>query len=177
MPNYRRIYQPGGIYFFTVVLQNRKNSDLLTRNIDLLRTAVARVKRVHPFKIHAWVVLPDHFHCLLEFPTGDIDYPLRWRLIKSAFTRAINKHELLSSSNKKRGERGIWQRRYWEHLIRDEKDYANHMDYVHFNPCKHGLVTRVSDWPYSTFHGLVEKDIYPRDWGGQEGEFKINYGE
>jgi putative transposase len=117
------------------------------------------------------VVLPDHLHCVIELPIDDADFALRWRLIKSHFSKLLPKTELLSATRVRRGERGIWQRRYWEHLIRDEKDFSAHIDYVHLNPLKHGLVKKVSDWPYSTFHLLREIGVYPADWaGGDEGD-------
>lgn len=166
MPDYRRAWVPGGTYFFTVALWRRKGNDLLVRHIEALRMAVRKVRAKHPFEIHAWVVLPDHLHCVISLPDGDTDYATRWRLIKSAFSMAVEREGWLSASRIKRRERGIWQRRYWEHLIRDEQDLAAHMDYVHINPVKHGLVTRVADWPYSTFHRLVEQEIYPPDWAG-----------
>ncbi|MFC1747975.1 transposase [Pseudomonadota bacterium] len=155
MPNYRRAWHPGGTYFFTVNLLERKGNDLLVRHIDTLREAILSVKQWHPPKIHAWVVLPEHMHCILELPTGDINFPLRWRLIKMESSKQTPKNERLSPTRKRRGERGIWQRRYWEHLIKSEDDYQAHMDYVHFNPVKHALVKQVANWPYSTFHKLV----------------------
>jgi putative transposase len=171
MPNYRRAWHPGGTYFFTVNLLERSGNDLLVRHIDLLREAVRMVRAAHSFTIHAWVVLPDHLHCVIELPIGDADFALRWRLIKSHFSKLLPKTELLSTTRVRRGERGIWQRRYWEHLIRDEKDFSAHIDYVHINPLKHGLVKKVSDWPYSTFHLLREIGVYPADWaGGDEGD-------
>ena len=166
MPNYRRAWHPGGTYFFTINLLERSGNDLLVRHIDLLREAVRIVRHSHPFTIHAWVVLPDHFHCVIELPIGDADFALRLRLIKIRFSKSLPKTELLSPVRVRRGERGIWQRRFWEHLIRDEHDYSAHMDYVHINPLKHGLVKRVSDWPYSTFHRLVEQGVYPVNWAG-----------
>lgn len=164
--DYRRAWHPGGTYFFTVNCLQRNNNDLLIRNIDLLRAAVAKVKSTHPFMIHAWVVLPDHMHCVMELPERDSDFATRWRLIKMLFSRGISKDEYRSEIRKQRRERGIWQRRYWEHLIKNEADYRAHMDYVHINPVKHGLVKRVKDWPYSTFHKLVEQGVYPQDWSG-----------
>jgi putative transposase len=166
MPDYRRAWHPGGTYFFTVNLLERHGNDLLTRHIDVLRDVVRAVRRRHPFEIHAWVVLPDHLHCVIELPADDADFATRWRLIKMGFSKALPRTERLSGVRAKRGERGIWQRRYWEHLIREEADLRAHMDYVHFNPVKHGLVTRVSDWPYSTFGRLVEVGSYPGDWAG-----------
>jgi putative transposase len=166
MPSYRRVWHPGGTYFFTVNLLQRRGNTLLADQIDLLRTTVDLVRRRHPFHIHGWVVLPDHLHCVIELPEGDSDFVNRWRLIKLGFSKKLPKTERRSSVRVARGERGIWQRRYWEHLIRDEADFRAHMDYVHFNPVKHCLARRVSDWPYSTFHRLVEEGVYPVDWGG-----------
>jgi len=176
MPNYRRAWHPGGTYFFTVNLLQRSDNDLLIRHIDLLRKAIRSVRQAHPFTIHAWVVLPEHMHCVIELPPDDHDFALRWRLIKMRFSKSIPKQEWRSAPRLRRGERGIWQRRYWEHLIRDEKDFAAHMDYVHVNPVKHGLVTRVADWPYSTFHRLVDEGVYPLDWAGSVDETGT-YGE
>ncbi|MEQ1591175.1 MAG: transposase [Thiobacillaceae bacterium] len=166
MPDYRRAWHPGGTYFFTVNLLHRHGNDRLTRHIVALRESVRLVKLRHPFKIHGWVVLPDHLHCVIELPPGDADFATRWRLIKMGFSKSLPRHERLSKVRAARGERGIWQRRYWEHLIRDEADFQAHMDYVHINPLKHGLVERVADWPHSTFHRLVEAGVYPRDWAG-----------
>lgn len=164
--DYRRAWHKGGTYFFTVNCLQRKNNDLLVRNIDLLREVIAKVKKIHPFMIHAWVVLPEHMHCVIELPGDDADFKTRWMLIKMLFSRAIPKNERRSDTRIQRRERGIWQRRYWEHLIKNEADYQAHVDYVHINPVKHGLVIHVKDWPYSTFHKLVEQGIYPEDWGG-----------
>jgi putative transposase len=169
MPHYRRLWQAGGTYFFTVTLLQR-NTDLLTRHIALLRNAVKSVRRRYPFIIHGWVVLPDHLHCMIELPPEDADFARRWRLIKLVFSKGLPMNEPRSSHRLKRGERGIWQRCYWEHLIRDERDFQAHLDYGHVNPLKHGLVARVADWPYSTFHRLVEEDMYPLDWCGDNAD-------
>lgn len=169
MPNYRRAFIAGGTWFFTVNLLQRKNNDLLVREIELLRRVVQQVRQDHPFHIDAWVVLPEHLHCVLTLPNGDCDFSLRWRLIKSAFSRALPKEERISATRQKYGERGIWQRHFWEHLIRDELDFQRHVDYVHVNPLKHGLVKRVCDWPFSTFHRHVENGIYSLDWCGDVG--------
>ncbi|MGN4997860.1 REP-associated tyrosine transposase [Aeromonas sp. 80P] len=163
MANWRRAWRLGGIWFFTVNLLERSDNQLLVTQIDLLRHTVAKVKQTHPFTIHAWVVLPDHLHCILSLSEGDTDFPLRWR---SYFSRALPITERRSQTRLRHGERGIWQRHYWEHLIRDEEDYRRHMDYVHINPLKHGYVTQVGDWPYSTFHRYVASGIYPPDWCG-----------
>ena len=128
MPNYRRAWHPGGTYFFTVNLLERAGNDLLVRHTDHLRDAIRQVWIDHPFTIHAWVVLPDHLHCVIELPRGDTDFATRWRLIKMCFSKSIPKAEMLSAVRLRRGERAIWQRRYWEHLIRDERDFAAHMD-------------------------------------------------
>jgi len=174
--DYRRTWQLGGTYFFTVNLLERSGNDLLVRHVDVLRTVTARIRELYPFHIHAWVVLPDHIHCVLEFPEGDTDFALRWRLIRSMFSKAIPKNEWRSNTRIRRGERGIWQRRYWEHLIRDDDDYRAHMDYVHINPYKHGLVQSVADWPYSTFHRLVAAGVYPSDWAGSADDLTL-YGD
>ena len=175
MPDYRRAWHPGGTYFFTVNLLRRHHNDLLTRYIEPLREAVRKVRNTHPFEIHGWVVLPDHLHCVIRLPEGDADFSLRLRLIRAAFSRAIPHEEWRSAVRHRRGERGIWQRRYWEHRIRDEADYQAHMDYVHINPVKHGLVACVRDWPYSTFHRLVSQGVYPMDWAGSPGSDELGY--
>ncbi len=175
MPDYRRVYYPGGTYFFTVNLLQRAGNTLLTQHIDLLRAAVRRVRQAHPFEIHSWVVLPDHLHCVIQPPEDDTDFTARWRLIKANFARNLPHTERRSAVRQRRGERGIWQRRFWEHLIRNEADYAAHMDYTHINPVKHGLVKQVRDWPYSTFHRLVDEGVYPVDWGGSAVAESLSY--
>ena len=167
MSNYRRNRVPGGCYFFTVNLQDRRGA-LLVEHVDLLRRSVQRVRGLMPFHIDAWVVLPDHMHCVWTLPDGDTDFSRRWQAIKMAFAKGIAPGETLSASNRSRGERGIWQRRYWEHTIRDESDYAAHVDYTHFNPVKHGLVESAADWPYSSFHRCVEIGMYPPAWAGRD---------
>jgi putative transposase len=165
MSDYRRARVPGATYFFTVNLRDR-NSDLLVREIDLLRATVRATKARHPFHIDAWVVLPEHMHCLWTLPAGDANFALRWQVIKFAFAKRLPRTEPLTATLKARGERGIWQRRYWEHLIRDDADYQHHFDYIHFNPKKHGHVEQLRDWPYSSFHRAVHGGIYPLDWCG-----------
>lgn len=177
MADYRRLWCPGGTYFFTVTLLRRRGNDLLVRHVDVLRDAVRRVRQAHPFIIHGWVVLPDHLHCVMELPEGDADFSSRWRLIKARFARQLPAVESRSSSRLLRGERGIWQRRFWEHLIRDQADFNAHMDYLHFNPVRHGLVERVAEWPYSTFHRLVAEGVYPGDWGGTVELADADFGE
>lgn len=165
MPDYRRNRVSGGTFFFTVNLLDRR-SNLLVRHIDALRDAVRRVRTRSPFRVDAWVVLPDHMHCLWSLPEGDTDFPGRWRAIKIAFAKSLPACEPRSAVMKSRGERGIWQRRYWEHTIRDQQDFACHFDYIHFNPIKHGLVEHPADWPYSTFRRCVASGMYPSDWAG-----------
>jgi putative transposase len=169
MPNYRRGRVAGGTYFFTVTLRNRRAATL-TNNIDLLRTAVRRVRAHHPFEIDACVVLPDHLHCIWTLPPDDDRYSLRWRLIKSIVSKGLPPAERRPRKLCVRSERGIWQRRFWEHTIRDDRDYARHLDYIHFNPVKHGYVPRAADWPYSTFHTYVRDGVLPLDWAEDVGE-------
>jgi putative transposase len=173
MPNYRRAFVPGGCWFFTINLLERRQT-LLVDHVDALRTAVAATRRKYPFHIDAVVVLPDHLHAVWTLPSGDSDFSTQWRLIKSRFAKGLPKRERLSAVRKARGERGIWQRRFWEHLIRDDADYARHIEYCYINPVKHGLVARVRDWPHSSFHRDVRRGIFPADWAGDitaTGEF------
>lgn len=163
MPNYRRLRVLGWCYFFTVNLLERK-STLLVDHIDLLRESVRLCKQKLPFHIDAWVVLPEHMHCIWTLPEGDHDFSGRWKLIKTHFSKGLPINERRSMVRIKRGERGIWQRRFWEHAIRDDRDYATHMDYLHFNPVKHGWVKTVLDWPFSSFHRYQRLIIYPPKW-------------
>ena len=168
MVNYRRVVVDGATYFFTVNCAERHGNCILTDNIEWLRQSFRKVKDSHPFHIEAIVILPDHLHCIWTLPPGDADYKTRWALIKAGFSRAIPPGERRSASRVKRGERGIWQRRYWEHLLRDELDFERHVDYIHWNPVKHGRVERVRDWPYSSFHTHVCRGVYSVDWVGGE---------
>jgi putative transposase len=161
----RRNRVQGGTYFFTVNLYDRR-SQLLTGNIVLLRDAVSKVRAKAPFHIDAWVVLPDHLHSVWTLPEDDLNYLGRWQTIKTAFSKRIPEGEFRSASRDGKGERGIWQRRFWERRIRDDQDYAAHIDYVHFNPVKLGLVTNPADWRYSSFHRAVAMGLYPADWAG-----------
>jgi len=166
MSNYRRVWRPGGTYFFTVNALERRGNDVLVRHVDVLRAVVRDVRLRHPFIIHGWVVLPEHLHCVIELPPDDADFALRWRLIKAGFSRRLPGTERRSLSRVQRRERGVWQRRFWEHFIRDERDFRHHIDYLHFNPVKHGWVNCVADWPHSTFHRDVARGLYPADWAG-----------
>jgi putative transposase len=165
MSDYRRNRVPGGTYFFTVTLFDRR-SDLLIAEVDLLRAAVRKTMIQSPFYIDAWVVLPEHMHCLWTLPERDADFSGRWWAIKTEFSKSLPALERRSDTMTKRGERGIWQRRFWEHTIRDDRDYAVHMDYIHFNPVKHGLAANVADWPFSSFRRSVAKGFYPATWAG-----------
>ncbi len=169
MTQYRRNFTDGGTYFFTVNLADR-TSCLLVDQVDLLRAAFRAVHAAHPFVIDAIVILPDHLHAIWTLPHNDRDYSLRWRLIKTTFSRKQPHVEERSASRISKGERGIWQRRYWEHLIRDERDYAAHVDYVHINPVKHKHSSRVIDWPHSSFHRFVRDGLLPSDWAGDVNE-------
>lgn len=150
MSEYRRPRQHGALIFFTVALADRR-SDVLVREVGRLREAVAAVRRERPFGIEAFVVMPDHLHTVWRMPEGDADYSTRWRLIKSRFSRGLP-IGALRASHVARQERGIWQRRFWEHHIRDEGDLAAHVRYCWFNPVKHGFVERPEEWPYSSVH-------------------------
>jgi putative transposase len=165
MTEYRRNFVKGGSYFFTVALADRSQR-LLVEHIDALRTAFRDIKNAYPFVLEAMVVLPEHLHCIWTLPVGDDNYPDRWRCIKAAFSRAVPDRGCRSKSEIMKGERGVWQRRYWEHTLRDEDDWRRHMDYIHYNPVKHRHVAQVVDWPYSTFHRYVDEGVYPKDWGG-----------
>ncbi|MEY4589409.1 MAG: hypothetical protein RL497_1485 [Pseudomonadota bacterium] len=148
---YRRVKIAGGCYFFTVALADR-GSDLLITHIDSLRTAFKAVKARHPFNIDAIVVLPEHLHCIWTLPPDDNNYSARWMLIKRHFSLNVPKTETIKSTRLRKRERGIWQRRYWEHCIRDEQDLINHIEYIHNNPVKHGYVACANCWPYSSVH-------------------------
>jgi putative transposase len=165
MSNYRRMWVPGGTYFFTVNLLERHRR-LLVDRIDDLSVAFRTTRSSRPFEMLAVVILPDHLHCLWRLPPGDSDNANRWAQIKSGFARRLPRDERCSAQRLARRERGIWQRRYWEHLIRDESDLRRHVDYIHFNPVKHGHASRVADWPYSSFHRWVADGVYGEDWGG-----------
>ncbi len=170
MTNYRRNFIAGGSFFFTVNLADRKSS-LLTDYIERLRAAFRYTRARHPFEIEAIVVLPEHLHTIWALPPDDNDFATRWRLIKTFFSRGLPKDEHISQSRRAKGERSIWQRRYWEHTLRDELDFARHVDYIHFNPVKHGHVKLVREWPYSSFHRFVELGCCGADWaGGAEDE-------
>ncbi|MBN8988076.1 MAG: transposase [Rhizobiales bacterium] len=175
MPQYRRAKISGFTFFFTVVLADR-SSALLVEQIDRLRTAYRLTRERRPFKTIAICVLPDHIHAIWSLPEGDADFSTRWSLIKSGFSRGLQDRSRSPSKIVKR-EKGIWQRRFWEHAIRDAADLERHVDYIHFNPVKHGHVKRVVDWPHSSFHRYVARGELTADWGGDMKEIQGSFGE
>jgi putative transposase len=175
MVRYRRNFVAGGTYFFTITLVDRM-SRALVDHVDCLRAAFQTTRRAHPFTVDAIVVLPDHLHVVMTLPPGDADFPTRLQLIKRRFTTPLSKGETPIPRHAN-GEHALWQRRFWEHTIRNARDFERHVDYIHFNPVKHGLVTRVSDWPYSSFHRYVQRGLLPEDWAGDLSEGRTNFGE
>lgn len=174
MPNYRRAHVKGGTYFLTINALERHDNDIFTRHIDLLRHAVRLVKTRYPFIIHAWVVLPEHMHCVIELPVGDDNFSTRVRLIKLIFSKSLPKIERRSEVRERRAERGIWQRRFYEHCIQSDLDFERCVNYVHFNPVKHGWVSSVKDWTFSTFHRDVALGVLPLDWAGDGSSLELD---
>lgn len=181
MPNYRRANVKGGTYFFTVNTFQRLPilTDAPVR--AALREAIEKTRISHPFHIDAWVLLPDHLHCIWTLPEGDADFSMRWSAIKRHVSQQCGDtvgSKTISDSRSKRHESGIWQRRFWEHQIRDDDDFERHVDYIHWNPVKHGLAACAGDWPYSTFHRFARNGAYALDWGlGQVHMLDIVAGE
>jgi len=175
MVRYRRDLTPGATYFFTVTLRDRRASTLVT-HVDLLMQAFADTRQQRPFLTIALVVLPDHLHATWRMPEGDADYPSRWRSIKSGFVRRLRKRGVTQGFDR-HDRPGIWQTRYWEHRIRDGRDLQAHVDYIHYNPVKHGYSTSPAAWPHSTFHGWVRAGRRPGDWGADVVEVPGRYGE
>jgi putative transposase len=161
MPNYRRVRVPGGRYFFTVVTDPRRPVLTSASTRAALRAAIDAVREAHPFHVDAWVLLPDHLHCIWRLPDGDADFPIRWAKIKR-----LTRERLGMQPTEK-----FWQPRYWEHCIRDDDDLARHLDYIHWNPVKHGMVGIASAWPFSTVHRFIASGVYPPDWGTTEDRF------
>ena len=167
---YRRAWIAGGSFFFTVVTAERRPLFASEKAVDVLRMAFHAVRSRRHFDVEAMVVLPDHLHCIWSLPKGDADFATRWRLIKTWFTKhydpvlrtAPNRNPSMNSG---KARPPLWQHRYWEHVLRDEADRARHIDYIHFNPVKHGLVTSAREWPYSSIHRYIEAGLYPPDWG------------
>jgi len=165
MTRYRRATIGGGTFFFTVVTYRRRRFLTDPQPRQWLREAIETTRADHPFDIDAWVLLPDHLHCIWTLPQGDADYATRWALIKGPFTKQaqalLQRKEWMTESKRKHREGTVWQRRFWEHSIRDEWDFEAHLSSIHFNPVKHGLVERVADWAFSTFHRYVQAGVYP----------------
>lgn len=170
---YRRAFVPGGSFFFTVVTAGRRPLLSSSDSVNVLRNAFRVVRIKHPYELDAIVVMPDHLHCILTLPPGDADFAKRWRLIKTWFTK--NYDPKLRKTPKRaqiaRGEKSVWQHRYWEHLLRDDTDFIRHVEYIHYNPVKHGYAAAPIEWSYSSFCRYVDAGIYPADWGS--GEIKL----
>lgn len=178
--NYRRAKIQGGMFFFTVVTFNRNKIFIGEASINTLRKSFKMAMEKHPFIIDAIVVLPEHIHCIWTLPDGDNDYSTRWMLIKSNFTRMCDKSlkTQVDGSRIAKKEQKVWQRRFWEHAIRDDNDFIRHVEYIHYNPVKHGLVISPADWPYSSFNRYVENGLYDKDWGsGKIIEFQDGIGK
>jgi putative transposase len=169
MPEYRRAFLPGGTYFFTVVTFNRKPILTHSYSRQILRNVWRYVQERHPLTVDAICLLPDHMHCIWTLPENDTNYSMRWSAIKGQFSMQYlangGKEGLRNTSRQRTGEAAIWQRRFWEHLIRDEDDLSHHIDYIHYNPVKHGLVRKAADWEWSSFHRYVRAGTYDREWG------------
>ncbi|MGK7930643.1 MAG: transposase [Microcystaceae cyanobacterium] len=169
MPNYRRLYLSGGTYFITQVTYHRQKWFCTEIGRKALREAIEKVREKYPFSIDAFVLLPDHFHCLWTLPEQDKNISTRLRLIRTYITKhyldQLGVDQAVSLSRQKRGESNLWQRRFWKHGIRDERDFALHCDYIHYNPVRHGLCNSPQDWPYSSLHRSILEGVYPPDWG------------
>ena len=168
MPNYRRDQSPGGTWFFTVVAFERRPIFCRQTFRASLKQSIQRTQKSHPFEINAWILLPDHLHCIWTLPADDANFSTRWKLIKQYVSQGcrgyFQRQTKLSAAKKKRRERSIWQRRFWEHSLQSEKDLANHLDYIHYNPVKHGYCHSPSQWPYSSFHKYLANGAYTNDW-------------
>jgi len=178
MPEYRRS-RLGNTYFFTLVTYKRQPILCLDESRETLREVIRETCGLYPFEIKAWVLLPDHIHTIWELPEGDTRYSMRWGFIKKEFTKRLKTSFAaapVTRSRLRKREGNIWQRRFWEHTIRDDGDYRTHVDYIHYNPVKHGLVARAVDWEYSTFHRYRQEGLYPEDWGGAEIPFPKSFG-
>ncbi|MEM7242964.1 MAG: transposase [Pseudomonadota bacterium] len=163
MPNYRRMRVQGGTYFFTLRLADPKSSALI-ENMSLLRDAMRAEIRHHPFSLIETVILPNHLHAIWRLPEGDADFSNRWRRIKSSVTRKVVQSNSVSPSKKRKGEKGFWQRRFWEHSIRNDAELAHYRAYCWINPVKHGLVAHAQDWPYSSYHRALRRGEIDKDW-------------
>ena len=171
---YRRALTPGGTFFFTLVTEQRRPIFTSNERVQVLRDAFKSVRASRPFEVDAMVVMPDHLHCIWTLPPDDADFSTRWRLIKTWFTKHCQPdlHNTPNAARAAKGQQAVWQHRYWEHQLRDADDFANHVDYIHYNPVKHGLVTSPADWPYSSFLRYVKAGVYPANWGENAMEWK-----
>jgi putative transposase len=180
MPEYRRVRIKGGTYFLTIVTYHRAPILIKPEVIEIFRNAWKQIEKKFPFSTDAICLLPDHFHCMITLPEHDSDYSIRIREIKRVFTKYYRSNfpepALRDQSHRYKKEATIWQRRFWEHTIRDEHDYQNHFDYIHYNPVKHGFVDQVSSWKWSSFHRYVKSGFYELDWG-HEGNWGNKFGE
>ncbi len=164
--HYRRVYIKGGSYFFTVVSEKRRKLFADYDNVKLLRKAFKKVMQKRPFVIDAAVVLPDHLHFIWTLPEQDYDYSTRWRLIKTEFSKKLpNKPQVQNANRKNKQQQDVWQHRGWEHCLRNERDFQQHIEYIHYNPVKHGWVKRASDWPYSSIHRYIKMGLLSEHWG------------
>jgi len=168
MPNYRRLFQPGGMFFFTAVTERRCPILLEAPARRSLRAAMSEVQVRHPFEITAIVLLPQHLHCIWKLPEGDSDFSIRWARIKMLFSKlwlaSGGSEAAVSQSRRRHRERGVWQKRFWEHTIRDENDPIHHVNYIHYNPVKHGLARCPHAWPHSSFYRWVKEGYYHENW-------------
>jgi putative transposase len=179
MSDYRRA-RSGNTYFFTLVTYGRLPILCIDESRKALKDAIIEVRAKRPFETKAWVLLPDHLHAIWVLPEGDSDYSVRWALIKKGFTKKIEGHFETPKPNRsqiRKREGTIWQRRFWEHQIRDDADFNIHCDYIHYNPVKHGLADSPKAWKFSTFHRYVEAGLYPKDWGDTGLEIHLDGGE
>jgi putative transposase len=166
MPNYRRYRLENRPVFVTLVTAARK--PFLVDHLEELRAAFGCVKQRHPFEFPAWVMLPDHCHFIMDLPEGDGDFSTRINLIKGAFSRRVPDFAAVPEGRARRRERSVWQRRFWDHMIRDDEDFRRHLDYIHYNPVKHGYVEEPGEWPHSSFLWYVREGVYGEDWGRGE---------
>jgi len=167
---YRRANISGASYFFTLVTEKRQQLFLDDINVNLLRQAFRHVMKKRPFVIDAAVILPEHLHCIWTLPANDADFSTRWRLIKTWFTKHCDEKykNIPNQARIKKQQQAIWQHRYWEHYLRDQTDFEHHVNYIHYNPVKHGYVKCPSDWRYSSIHRYIRQDVLDKDWGASD---------
>ena len=168
MPDYRRYFNPGAAIFFTVITHDRRLILCTEKGRDFLRQAIQNVKKDRPFESIAFALMPEHFHCLWKLPDEDGNFSVRMACIKKMFTRLWLENGEdqcdISKARKKHREKGVWQKRFWEHTIRNEDDFINHVNYIHYNPVKHNLAKCPHAWPYSTFHQWMKDGYYKKEW-------------